>query len=122
MVLMEITLLVEEHLVVVEVFLLVDLLDPQDHKDPTVKNQVILTFNTTGLETSFADLSKSMSLLLDHQQVMNQYVHQQMQLNNMTQQAQIDALQEVTASNYQRNFDRIFANILIFDGGKMEDF
>ena len=73
-----------------------------------------ITFNTTGLETSFADLSSSMLYLLDAQQVTNQHFHQQMQLSNNAQQSHVDALKELKVSNLQRYFDYIFASIPIF--------
>ena len=76
----------------------------------------------TGLETFFTHLGRPILHLLDAQQVTKQNLQQQMQLNNIIQQTKTDALQELTASNYQRNFAHIFASIPIFDGSKKEDF
>ena len=45
--------------------------------------------------------------LLDAQQVTNQHLYHQIQLNNITEQTQVDALKELTASNLQRIFDFI---------------
>ena len=44
-----------------------------------------------------------------------------MQLNSTTQHTQVDALRELTASMFQRNFIDTFASIPIFDGSKKED-
>ena len=49
--------------------------------------------------------------LLEPQEVTNCHLYQQIQLNNISQQAQVDNLGELTASNYQRNFDYILALI-----------
>ena len=111
---MEMTLLVEEYLVVEEAFLLVDLLDPLGLKDhqvykdqkasmdqkPTTQGTPAplgpqgptserpsdpnIAFNTKGLETSFADLGRSMLHLFDAKQVTNQHLHQQIKLKDMT--------------------------------------
>ena len=45
-----------------------------------------------------------------------------MQLNNTTQQAQVDALRKLTTSIYQRNYDYHLPSIPIYDGSKDEDF
>ena len=50
------------------------------HRDPNIN------FNTMGLETSLTDLSRYMLHLFNVLQVANQHLHQQMQLNNTTQQ------------------------------------
>ena len=59
---------------------------------------------------------------MDAQQLTNQHFNQQKQLHNTSQQAQVDALRELNASNYQRNLDHIFVSIPIFDGSKNETF
>ena len=53
-------------------------LGPQGPQGPTSGrvNDPNMTFNTTGCETSFTDLSRSMLHLLDTHQVTNHYLHQ----------------------------------------------
>ena len=52
----------------------------------------------------------------------NRYLQEHLQQGQMNMQAHTGALQQLANSNYQRNFDHIFASIPIYDGSKREEF
>ena len=52
----------------------------------------------------------------------NRYLHEHLQQGQMNMQAHTGALQQLANSNYQRNFDHIFASIPIYDGSNWEEF
>ena len=56
--------------------------------------------------------------LPDAQQTSNQHLHHQKQLNNIAQQAKVDAMIELTTSNFQRNFKHILQASQFFDDSK----
>ena len=50
----------------------------------------------------------------------NRYLQEHPQQGQMNMQAPMGALQQLATSTYQRNFDHIFASILIYDGSDRE--
>ena len=80
-----------------------------------------LRLGTSHLEQTVADVGQSTMQLLNAQQSTNHNLQQKLNQSAPTQQHQVDTLPELTASNYDRNFNHMFASILIFDGSKKED-
>ena len=78
--------------------------------------------DTTALENTFGTVGQSMLQLARAQDQTNRYLQEHLQQGQMNMQAHTGALQQLANSNYQRNFDHIFASIPIYDGSNREDF
>ena len=53
---------------------------------------------------------------------MNHHLQQHIQQGQLNMQAHAGALQQLTNSTHQWNYDHIFASILIYDGSNREEF
>ena len=78
--------------------------------------------DTTALENTFGTVGQSMLQLARAQDQTNRYLQEHLQQGQMNMQAHTGALQQLTNSNYQRNFDHIFTSIPIYDGSNREEF
>ena len=74
------------------------------------------------MENTFGTVGQSMLQLARAQDQTNRYLQEHLQQGQMNMQAHTGALQQLANSNYQRNFDHIFASIPIYDGSNREDF
>ena len=80
------------------------------------------TLDTSGLENSFDRLSNNLTNVAQKQQEANDQMREYLIRNNVTQNDQIDALQDLAESTAKRSYDHMFAAIPIFDGTKKEEF
>ena len=89
---------------------------------PIIVQQPQVTLDTTTLENTFGTVGQSMLQLARAQDQTNRYLHEHLQQGQMNMQVHTGALQQLTTSTYQRNFDHIFASIPIYDGSDQEGF
>ena len=81
-----------------------------------------ITLDTSPLEGSFDSVGQSMLQLARAQDQTNRHLQQHNQQGQFNMQAHTGTLQQLANSNYQRNFDHIFASIPIYDGSDREGF
>ena len=74
------------------------------------------------LKQSIADMNRSVMQLLTDQQAANVQMQLQTQQNLAVQIAHMDTLRSLAESTQQRNFDHIFASILIYGETNKEGF
>ena len=89
---------------------------------PIIVQQPQVTLDTYVLENTFGTVGQSMLQLARAQDQTNRYLQEHLQQGQMNMQVHTGALQQLATSNYQRNFDHIFASIPIYDGSNREDF
>ena len=78
--------------------------------------------DTTGLENSFENLSRTMVDALNLQQQTNVLLQDQIRRANETQEEQTIAMQDLADITEQRSFDSMFAAVPIYHGLDNEDF
>ena len=81
-----------------------------------------VTLDTTALENTFDTVGQSMLQLARAQDQTNKKLQQHLQQGQFNMQAHTGALQQLTISTYQHNFNHIFASIPIYDGSDREGF
>ena len=81
-----------------------------------------VTLDITALENTFRTVDQSMLQLARVQDQINRHLQQHLQQGQLNMQAHTGALQELTTSMYQHNFDHIFTSIPIYDGSDREGF
>ena len=81
-----------------------------------------VTLDTTALENTFDTVGQSMLQLARAQDQTNRQLQQHLQQGQLNMQAHTGALQQLTTSTDQCNFDHIFASIPIYDGSDREGF
>ena len=81
-----------------------------------------VTLDTTASENTFDTVGQSMLQLARAQDQTNRQLQQHLQQGQLNMQAHTEALQQLTTSTYQCNFDNIFASIPIYDGSDWEGF
>ena len=74
------------------------------------------------LENTFGTVGQLMLQLARAQDQTDRYLQEHLQQGQINMQAHTGALQQLANSNYQRNFDYIFASIPIYDGSNREKF
>ena len=89
---------------------------------PIIVQQPQVTLDTTALANMFGTVSQSMLQLARAQDQTNGHLQQHLQQRQLNMQTHTGALQQLATSTYQRNFDHIFASILIYDGSDREGF
>ena len=83
---------------------------------------VNVNLDTTALDATIGQITQNMADSMQKQQETNDALQEYVKLSNNTHIAQMEALQNITDSNLQRNYDHILADIPTFDGTKKEDF
>ena len=89
---------------------------------PVIVQTPQVTLDTTALENTFDTVGQSMLQLARAQDQINRHLQQHLQQGQLNMQAHTGALQQITTSTYQCNFDHIFASIPIYDGSDREGF
>ena len=74
------------------------------------------------MENTFSTVGQSMLQLARTQDQTNRYLQEHLQQGQMNIQAHTGDLQQLTNSNYQRNFYHIFTSIPVYDGSNREEF
>ena len=78
--------------------------------------------DTSALEGMFNTVGQSMLQLARAQDQTNGHLQQHIQQGQLNIQAHMGTSQQLANLTYQRNFDHIFASILIYDGSDREGF
>ena len=81
-----------------------------------------VTLDTTALENTFGTIGQSMLQLARAQDQTNRHLQQHLQQGQINMQVHTGALQQLSTSTYQCNFDHIFTSIPIYDGSDREGF
>ena len=89
---------------------------------PIIVQMPQVTLDTTALENTFDTAGQSMLQLARAQDQTNRQLQQHLQQCQLIMQAHTRALQQLTTSTYQCNFNHIFASIPIYDGSDREGF
>ena len=83
---------------------------------PIIVQTPQVALDTSALENMFDSVGQSMLQLARFRDQTNRQLQQHIQQG----QANMQALQQLATSTYQRNFDHIFASIPIYDGSDRE--
>ena len=89
---------------------------------PILVQQPQVTLDMTALENTFGTVGQSMLQFARVQDQTNRHLQQHLQQGQLNMQAHTGALQQLTTSTYQHNFDHIFGSIPIYDGRDREGF
>ena len=75
-----------------------------------------VTIDTTGMENSFRNLGDSLNRMFSEQYILNRNMQDHMVTGMTTQVEQTVALQQLAEATQQREYDRLFNSILIYNG------
>ena len=78
--------------------------------------------DTTGLENSFDQFSRTIFEVLSAQQRTNQKLEEQFCRANETQEYQAEAMQDMAQANFQMKYDHMFAGVPMYDGTDSDSF
>ena len=78
--------------------------------------------DTTGLENSFENLGRTMTVVLTLQQQTNEALQDQIRRANETEQEQTTTMQDLADMTEQQTYDSMFAAVPIYHGQDDEDF
>ena len=78
--------------------------------------------DTTGLENSFDQFSRTIFEVLSAQQRTNQKLEEQFLRVNETQEYQVEAMQDMARANFQMKYDHMFAGVPMYDGADPDSF
>ena len=87
---------------------------------PVIVQTPQVTLDTSALENTFDSVGQSMLQLARAQDQTNRHLQQHIQQGQLNMQAHTGALEQLTTSTYQKNFDHIFASLPIYDGSDRE--
>ena len=96
--------------------------DPLGQVRPIIVQTPQVTLDTSALENTFHSMGQFMLQLARVQDQTNRQLQQHIQQGQLNMQTHTAALQQLTTSTCQRNFDHIFASIPIYDGSDREGF
>ena len=86
---------------------------------PRLDNRTIdgnITMDTSGMERSFQSLGDSITKMFGAQQTLNQTMQHQIARSSIAQGKQTDALKELAQTYQQRDYDRLYNSIPIYNG------